>query len=129
MATDNTKLETIPPRFRVWDSKNNETYSGCNIEEAAKLLRYIGKKNAITSQDTGLKDKNGKNIYTGDIVRFPHDDTDTNAQVIYDHGASYVYKPGLYDCTPYLLLQVCHYEAEVIGNIWQNPELLENRDD
>lgn len=124
-------FRTLPLRFRVWDSKNNEMYSGCNIEEAAKLLRYIGKKNAIISQDTGLKDKNGRSIYSGDIIvdhsyiiecMYKLTGVVTESELV----AGYTVTPSVNGrelSSNIVLSKINNYG--VIGNIWQNPELLE----
>lgn len=74
-------------------------------------------------QYTGLKDKNDKEIYERDIIkatcRNGGNDTDGFWEVIYDEGA-FSAKVNV-DYTPplYALLEI-----EVIGNIYDNPEIL-----
>jgi len=68
-------------------------------------------------QFTGLHDKNGKEIWEGDIVAANHT---TNQTIEYEHDR-FILKPDNYD-----LWKVCEY-WEVIGNIFSNPELLEAR--
>lgn len=74
-------------------------------------------------QSTGLKDKNGNLIYEHDLIKF--DDDERIFEVFWDN-ASYCYRLGdietKYVCT---LAFVNHYNIEVIGNIHENPELLE----
>ena len=76
-------------------------------------------------QSTGLKDKNGKEIFEGDIV-----DYKGREAVIKWHGsyASFIYRfvDGLQErFSEWDPLFLAYYNFEVIGNIYENPELLE----
>lgn len=67
----------------------------------------------IPMQFTGLKDKNGKEIYEGDIVKTVKEDW---VKVYYDRGNYWVWR--------YQLAYLWETGVEVIGNIYENPELI-----
>ena len=78
-------------------------------------------------QSTGLKDKNGKKIFEGDIV-----DYKGREAVVKWHGsyASFIYRfvDGLQErVSEWDPLFLACYNFEVIGNIYENPELLEEK--
>jgi uncharacterized phage protein (TIGR01671 family) len=85
----------------------------------------------ILTQYTGLKDKNGKDIYEGDVCRYDLIDfgpdlielTSLEGVVEYKNGCFFLngleYKPSINNyCIRYLT---------VIGNIYENPELLNQK--
>ena len=84
-------------------------------------------------QFTGLTDKNGKKIFEGDIVAqnwYDHDEPsdDSFGEVVFcEYDCSFsvmdIQKDGI---VPLGRCHAYHWEAEVIGNIHDNPELLEN---
>lgn len=93
------------------------------------IRRYNGSKSEMIEVDrktvgqyTGLKDKTGKAIYEGDIVTGLFDHTDIIGHIIYGSDATFfIYRKGLYG----IGLNNAEDWLEVIGNIYENPELLE----
>jgi uncharacterized phage protein (TIGR01671 family) len=77
----------------------------------------------ILSQYTGLKDKNGKDIYAGDIVRC--DGGDIGLLITDEIGASFCIEWGSGYCAYLAFFKLA--ELEIIGNKFENPELL-NKD-
>lgn len=71
---------------------------------------------------TGIKDKNGVRIFERDIVRCTYyGDIRSNRVVVFINGEYLLESKGEY-------VSIALYEKEVIGNIYDNPELLEARE-
>jgi uncharacterized phage protein (TIGR01671 family) len=99
-------------------------------------------KNTVLMQYTGLKDKNGKEIYEGDIlIIFNHENQVQKMELIclVEFGLfgsyqavvkivhlweKYNIEPLEYNKALYFLNLIGSKEYEIIGNIHQNPELL-----
>ena len=127
------------PKFRAWDSVEKKFVEHffitdnsliCNMEKPTsdrKLPIPIEKSEMILMQSTGLKDKNGKEVFIGDIVKCtrgcPHE-----VYLEKEYGGTFiggmpaVYLKGLsegYAWTGY---------EEIIGNVYENKELLEEKE-
>lgn len=117
-------------KFRVWDKKDKYIANVLKIDFVEKEVYvdqsfdWIKFEDVILMQCTGLKDKNDKLIYEGDIIKWSHDETKTNDEIIFEEGC-FKYKK----INGWLLENIndCDYkECEIIGNIYQqNKNLLD----
>ena len=105
-------MKTI--KFRAWDeSQKYMAYQGTpDLETIQSFMHHFGDKKLM--QFTGLHDKNGKEIYEGDIVT----DGVGKYKIIYDL--------KLAGYQPYCIFRDDPENyCEVLGNIYENPELLD----
>lgn len=119
-------------KFRVWCKDFNEwekdtillTPSGQKVHlDRHNRIVSIKPENHIVMLYTGLKDGNGQEIYEGDIVDYytesEHDTLEGRAEVIYENCSFMIdeWWLGVFE----------DKAIEVIGNIYENPELLKER--
>ncbi len=115
-------------KFKVWDKINNKMYD-YGSDEACELLEegvdFMGmsflscQPNVIWLQYTGLKDKNGKEIYEGDIL-----EAENRLWQIGFRDGCFVgvdFKNVAWD----ELVNIGYGETKVIGNVFEDSELLE----
>lgn len=127
-------------KFRAWDGSKmitaDKSNDGAGSGVFVLLMDFEGKlswnnpygfhsekpaTDLIVTQFTGLLDKSGREIYEGDIVRTEwgnNNPTDVLIElepVIFKDGGFYVGDYWLYETNE---------SAEIIGNIYENPELI-----
>lgn len=115
-------------KFRAWDKQYKQLGMVTHLDFITNELDHDKNLSEPKStehfelmQFTGLLDKNGKEIYEGDIVK-PFTDDGNLAQVIFLNG-SFVLATQKKDGS-YLIWNYMESEVEIIGNIYENPELL-----
>lgn len=132
------------PKFRAYDGVEKKfvehffiTDNGliCNMEKPTSGYNYpipVEKSELILMQSTGLKDKNGKEIFEGDIIAIEVDDTETpiNARVFQNSKICvlmfHVFEDNE-DVPMVELLEDNSVAFEIIGNIWEDGELLDSK--
>ena len=130
------------PKFRVWDKEGNRMilpkylYSIDLLKERVTertkcnytfSLHSIPFDKVELMQSTGLKDKNGKEVFIGDIIKCtrgcPHE-----VYLEKEYGGTYVggmpaiYLKGIREGYAWTGAE------EILGNIYENPELLEEEE-
>ena len=132
------------PKFRVWDKENDRMLipgedsdcitleideNGINVYDmehpSAEKGYDLAHLDCELMQSTGLKDKNGTEIYEGDIVHVNY----RLGTVKYTKGSFYI---KLLNSSKFILLSDFYFKSytndwilKILGNIYQHPELLE----
>ena len=124
------------PEFRAWTEEGKTMYYDVYpFKDGTLLLSYDGfafdevpASDFILMQSTGLLDKNGKEIFEGDIVKYESGCYTYTEEVAYKKNFAGF---GVRDANTDIILtfwvlaeNVDLSSLEVIGNIYQNPELL-----
>ena len=118
-------------KFRAWDTEDKRWVKEFNIHhdgDLTEIRMYVGDVPVIASnvcgrykilQFTGLKDKNGKEIYEGDILMHPDKRRKYKSIVKYRTTCCEEYGDWIgYEFDERL---------EIVGNIYENPKLMVER--
>ncbi len=112
-------------KFRAWDTRSQHWEVGSDRalfwEELGALSGKIEDGDTVLMQFTGLKDKNGKEIYEGDIVETPHKLMKKYKWQIIFHKGAFVLSDGI--GFRHFYSQKYTQKYGVIGNIYENPNL------
>lgn len=135
-------------RFRAWDKYHqkmcmvwevrfsyNPDDTDCGFEPYAVVITpntdtiVVNSENVELMQFTGLKDVNGVEIYEGDIVIGKEPYYHTNVKGVVEYGAlAFAFVGRAEDgerwCDTITNPNITEADVKVIGNIYENPELL-----
>lgn len=122
-------------KFRAWLKKeqkmDNEIDHISWLEDELYCIGdgityMVSAKDLVLMQSTGLVDKNGKEIFEGDIVKMSKDvySEPTYYEVVRHRGGAYRLESKQHGCELWLR----HTDCEVVGNVYENPELLEDKE-
>ena len=120
-------------KFRVYISKykilDTPDIINFNTQEVKYDSDYYSLDDIELMQYTGIKDKNGVEIYEGDIVLIRIDKTNILHKTVikFKHGAFIADIIGNNDYIYLFHFGFNKDDFEVIGNIYENPELLEEK--
>lgn len=131
----------VVPKFRAWDSIKKEMFKDTfAITESGEVVvveqefvtstpDYVFVDHLVIMQSTGLLDKNGKEIFEGDIIRYNIDVVDIKRHPTLGFYTVLDGREGFFGDG----MSIDDFEedakefsktAEIIGNIYENPELL-----
>lgn len=125
------------PKFRAWDKHRQKMFANDQLiiwngnvyaNDIKKLtcnnLKGWSIDDEYLMQSTGLKDKNDKEVFEGDIVKMSKDvySEPTYYEIVRHRGGAYRLESKQHGCELWLR----HTDCEVVGNVYENKELLDS---
>ena len=123
------------PKFRAWLKKEQKMDNEIDhISWLQDELYCIGDgitymvsaEDLVLMQSTAMVDRDGRIIFEGDIVKMSKDvySEPTYYEVVRHYGGAYRLESKQHGCELWLR----HTDCKVVGNIYENPELLEDKE-
>ncbi|EFQ17559.1 YopX family protein [Enterococcus faecalis] len=117
------------PKFRAYAKEVNKTYEVTEIDFGDEQLKtewgdWWSFDEVEIMQSTGVKDKNGVEIFEGDVLYYIPFESHINDSIVTFEKGSF-FKKKLRNGKLTSVRFIDSEEYEVIGNIHENPELLE----
>ena len=121
------------PKFRAWLKKEQKMDNYIDhiswLEDELYCIGdgityMVSEEDLVLMQSTGMVDRDGRIIFEGDIVKMAKDvySEPTYYEVVRHRGGAYRLESKQHGCELWLR----HTDCEVVGNVYENPELLED---
>lgn len=125
-------------KFRAWDKRredfrndifvdtNGNLYQFSKITGYGQAITYLDNEHIVLMQSTGFKDKNGKEIFEGDIVQYL--DGEYSFTGVVENSVFGIYVESKYDnynFEDFSDENTRKSDVTIIGNIYENKGLLE----
>ena len=117
-------------KFRAWEEELKLMLMPVDLSSPLQEYKWLGRTDLPIMQYTGLKDKNGKEIYEGDITKHKYwEGKDIYVVIKWDDGLL-TFKGNVYserdgiECENVFFIDSDNHKFEIIGDIYSNPELL-----
>lgn len=121
-------------RFRAWLKKEQKMDNDVDhiswLEDELYCIGdgityMVSAEDLVLMQSTDMVDRNGKIIFEGDIVKMAKDvySEPTYYEVVRHYGGAYRLESKQHGCELWLR----HTDCEVVGNVYENKELLEDK--
>ena len=120
------------PKFRAWDRLSNYIFDVALIDFDTQMVKLGGCKyrnldEVILMQSTDLKDKNGTEIFEGDVVKqemlIPTSGIEEITGVVKILEGAWIIANDEEEIACHLWREGT--EMKILGNIYENPELME----
>ena len=131
-------------KFRAWDTTNKEMFKDTfAITESGQVVvvdqssvfvspDYVFVDNLVIMQSTGLFDKNNKEIFEGDVLEIEDEgEVLGNAKLTWhnEQAVFMIEAISVDDIAPFHeILSDESYSYRVVGNVYENPEILEENE-
>lgn len=110
-------------KCRAWDTETNQWVEGVKLVIHTSRRLLLIPEHTILTWFTGLVDKNGKDIYEGDVVRYTHPAEYDLAGFTSTELIQWSHETSGFELGNISHRLTIYDDVEVIGNMYENPEL------